>query len=221
MDFNKTNLIPLQTSDAVAASPKRAMRADAAANRELILTTVKQLFCEQGVDQVCMTAIAEAAGVGKGTLYRAFANKGELCLALMDEDMCHFQNTVLQMFRAAYDQPALTRLDTFLDMLVRFMDHQAPLLREAQMQGMLRHTEETSEEEAPRWTSWLHGTLGLLLQEAQQNGEAPELDIPYLVEAIMAPLNADLFLHQRQTLGFDLERISCGLRHLILNGCRG
>jgi hypothetical protein len=70
------------------------------------------------------------------------------------------------------------------------------------------------------WLPWLHQTISRLLEQAQQNGEAANLDIPYLVDAILAPLSADLFLYQREMRGFDLERISQGLRQLVLEGCR-
>jgi AcrR family transcriptional regulator len=218
MNFKEAEIIPLQLSN-TNASPKRAQRADAIANRALILGTAQQLFAEHGVTNICMTAIAEAAGVGKGTLYRGFANKGELCLALLDEDMRIFQNKIIQIFRDKYDQPALTRLDTFLDHLVRFMDFHAPLLREVQMQEASRSFETAEQTSSQKWSSWLHATIGLLLQQAQQNGETSDLDIPYLVDAILAPLNADLFIYQREILGFELERISRGLRQLVSGGC--
>lgn len=219
MQLSENHLIPLHAASNEDSALKRAKRADAVANRALILSVTQQLFAERGVPDVCMAAIAEAAGVGKGTLYRSFANKGELCLALMDEDMRVFQDKTLKLFRDAYNQPALTILDSFLDSLVHFMDFHAPLLCEVQKYDVLRSTEFDTPESPHVWLSWLHETIGVLLQQARQNGEVGKLDIPYLVDAILAPINADLFIYQRQVLGFDLERISRGLRRLVLYGC--
>jgi AcrR family transcriptional regulator len=167
-----------------------------------------------------MATIAEAAGVGKGTLYRGFANKGELCLALLDQEMRDFQNRTLQMLRETYQQPALSRLDAFLHRLVHFTESQAPLLREIQRQGVLHSAAAASHASPNMWLPWLQATVGILLQQAQQNGETTELDIPYLIDAILAPLNADLFTYQREVLGFDLERISAGFRRLVLTGIK-
>ncbi|NJN99648.1 MAG: TetR/AcrR family transcriptional regulator [Anaerolineales bacterium] len=219
MEFNQSNLIPLAAND--QASPhKRAKRADAIANRELILMTAQRLFAERGIAHVCMATIAESAGVGKGTLYRGFAHKGELCLALLDEDMRLFQNQTLRMLRETHDQPALSRLDVFLNSLVYFVERQAPLLREVQLHGPLQDEAVPGHDSPHRWLPWLRTTVGLLLQQAEQTHEADDLDIPYLVDAILAPLSADLFLYQRETCGFDLERISHGLRQLVLAGCK-
>lgn len=219
MEVNKADIIPLQTSGQ-SSTPPRAKRADAIANRELILATAQQLFAKEGVTNVCMAAIAEAAGVGKGTLYRGFANKGELCLALMDEDMRQFQNETLQMLRERRDQEALTRLDTFLGDLVRFMEFHAPLLREAQRQGVLRGELPATPASPMMWLPWLRETISILLRQAEASGETPALDIEYLGDAILAPLNADLFMYQREVLEFDPERISQGYRRLILGGCQ-
>ncbi|HXV99606.1 MAG TPA: helix-turn-helix domain-containing protein [Anaerolineae bacterium] len=219
MDLNQPDIIPLTINESAPAA-KRAKRADAIANRELILATAQRLFAERGIANVCMAAIAETAGVGKGTLYRGFANKGELCLALLDEDMRLFQNETLQILRETHQQPALQRLDSFLNRLVYFMERQAPLLRETQLHGVLQSEAVTTNASPHRWLPWLHQTTSRLLQQAQQNGEAANLDIPYLIDAILAPLSADLFLYQREMRGFDLERISHGLRQLVLEGCR-
>ncbi|MEM7344549.1 MAG: TetR/AcrR family transcriptional regulator [Chloroflexota bacterium] len=218
---NKFETIPIQT--ATPSTPlKRPKRADAIANRALILETAQHLFAQNGIDEVCMAAIAEAAGIGKGTLYRAFTNKGDLCLALMDEDMRLFQNKILQMLAEGADQPPLKRLDVFLDQLTHFLAFHAPLLREVQRQGGLLLAGYATDNSAPHlWLPWLRETIMLLLQQAEQQGEAADLDIPYLADAILAPLNPDIFMYQREVLGFDIERISRGVRRLVLSGCRG
>ena len=218
MNFEESEQIPLQTQ-AVDDVPQRAKRADAIANRALILSTAQHLFSEHGISNVCMSAIAEAAGVGKGTLYRGFANKGELCLALMDEDMRLYQNRTLQMLKDKHDQPALSRLDTFVDSLVHFMDSHAPLLREVQRHGVFQSDVYAQQASPHMWLPWLRDTIGLLLHQAEQQEETSNLDIPYLVDAILAPLAADLFMYQREVLEFDTARISQGLRRLILKGC--
>ena len=167
-----------------------------------------------------MASIAEAAQIGKGTLYRSFANKGALCLALMDEDMRRFQNRTLQRLKEAAAQPALNRLDIFLDMLTHFMDYHAPLMRQVQLHGSLEADPQVRRASPQMWLPWLRDTIRILLQQAEANSETTDLDIPYLVDAILALLNADLFIYQREALAFDIERISQGLRRLVIHGCR-
>ncbi|MFI5777538.1 TetR/AcrR family transcriptional regulator [Nocardia sp. NPDC051570] len=57
--------------------PPRRLRADAARNQQRILAAARELFAERGLD-VTLDDVAEAAGVGVGTVYRRFANKREL-----------------------------------------------------------------------------------------------------------------------------------------------
>jgi len=52
-------------------SPK-AERADAARNRRHLLATARQMLAGQGPDTLTMDALAERAGLGKGTVFRRF-----------------------------------------------------------------------------------------------------------------------------------------------------
>ncbi|MCX4097048.1 TetR/AcrR family transcriptional regulator [Nocardia sp. alder85J] len=63
--------------DPVTTATPRRLRADAARNQQRILTAARQLFAERGLD-VTLDDVAEAAGVGVGTVYRRYANKQEL-----------------------------------------------------------------------------------------------------------------------------------------------
>lgn len=76
------------------ASPPRE-RADAARNRAVVLEAAAALFRHHGVDAVSMDAIAAAAGVGKGTLFRRFGDKAGLATALLDEQERALQEAIL------------------------------------------------------------------------------------------------------------------------------
>jgi AcrR family transcriptional regulator len=67
-----------------AAVVTRPMRADARRNRERVLGAAKQCFARDGADAQ-MDDVANAAGVGVGTVYRHFATKDALVRALADE----------------------------------------------------------------------------------------------------------------------------------------
>lgn len=205
-----TTSIPLHMAEEPAV---QAERSDAVANRERILAATRRLFAEHGPAAVSMSDIVTAAGVGRGTLYRHFPNKGELCLAVMDKEIGEFQNEVLDRLRqmTAVSAPAMTQLDDFLDRLVTFTETYAPLLEEAQRQGLHYFAKK---EGTPQY--WQQATVLGLLQTAVAQGEIPpDLDLDYLADAILAPLNPQLFHYQRAVQGFPPERISAGLRAFV------
>jgi AcrR family transcriptional regulator len=70
-------------------------RADAARNRAAVLDAAAALFREHGVEAVSMDAVAAAAGVGKGTLFRRFGDKAGLAVALLDDQERTLQDAIL------------------------------------------------------------------------------------------------------------------------------
>ncbi len=188
-------------------------RRDAAANRARILMVAEALFAEHGVSAVNMAEIAEEAGVGKGTLYRNFANKGELCLILMDTQLREFQDQRLELMRSQSESgiPCLEQLAEFLEALVAFTEVHMPLLFEVQ-----QDTQALNEREIQRPHFWQYMTAYGLLRSAVRAGELPaDFDSAYMAEALLAPLAPPTFRFQREVLGFDVDRIAEGL-NLIL-----
>jgi AcrR family transcriptional regulator len=70
-------------------------RADAARNRRKVLDAAERLFAQHGIAAVTMDEVAAAAGVGKGTLYRRFTDKGGLAVALLDERERELQQAII------------------------------------------------------------------------------------------------------------------------------
>jgi AcrR family transcriptional regulator len=73
----------LEQSDDAARRPKRA---DARRNRELLVTSARQVFAEEG-GGASMEAIARHAGVGVGTLYRHFPRRIDIVEAVYRDDV--------------------------------------------------------------------------------------------------------------------------------------
>ena len=178
-------------------------RADAARNRDLLLTTARTLFSQQGVAQVTMSAIASSAGVGKGTLYRHFSDKAELCHALLDHEMRGLQTETLRHLRWRGD--AADKLKWFLEQAVRFVDENRDLLCEASSHG------QTSLLQHPAHLWWRQTILGLLREMA------PAGDIDYMTDTLYIMLDAQTLNFQRDALGYSHARIVSGLHNLVDN----
>lgn len=116
----------LTASPAVGPPPVRE-RADAARNRRRVLAAAETLFMERGVAGVTMDDIAQAAGVGKGTLYRRFTDKGGLAGALLSERGVGLQERILGgPPPLGPGAPPVERLEAFtrayLDFQIRHLD---------------------------------------------------------------------------------------------------
>jgi AcrR family transcriptional regulator len=70
-------------------------RRDAARNRELLLDAAQALVERCGAHAVTMDAVAAAAGVGKGTVFRRFDSREGLMAAVLDHSEAEWQAQVM------------------------------------------------------------------------------------------------------------------------------
>jgi AcrR family transcriptional regulator len=193
-------------------SGREAERSDAARNRRVILRTARRLFDERGVTCVTMEEVARASGVGKGTLYRRFSNKGFLCQSLLDEPTRRLQERTLELLRKP-ELSALEKLDAFLDSLVIFTAENLDLLYGG-------HEPLCGADRLERFShpafDWRRSTVLGLLRTAVREGDVDgELDLEYLASALLAPLDVDFFYYQHRVQVLSVQRISRGVRALV------
>lgn len=215
--FKKQEARPRPEASQEGESPRRERR-DASERRQRILDAARDLFASQGVDATTMYEIARAAGVGQGTLYRRYAHKGDLCVALLGENMRRFFDQSQEAIgRAGDDVPALKQLEFLLNDLAIFNETNGPLLGaiDDAAFGQRRGTSYQS----PIYR-WMRETSMLLLNQAAARGETGPIDVEATVDAVLAPLAIDLYLYQRGTLGYSPERIVAALRRLLFDGLR-
>ena len=196
-----------------AETPFKRERRDAVENRERLLAVAKKLFAAQGAENTAMQAVAQAAGVGQGTLYRHFADKAALCHALIKEDLAAFRERVGALLDDATVSP-LARLGLLIGEKNRLTEGHLPLFA-----VMESGTPGGSRRPGPFHT-WLHERIVALLEEAVARGDAAPLDAPFTADALLAAVAPPLYRAQRVELGWSRERIDAAMRRLFVDGVR-
>jgi AcrR family transcriptional regulator len=177
-------------------------RADAARNRERILRAARRLFDERGAGYVSMDEIAEAAGVGKGTLFRRFGSRASLAAAVLSERERDLQEAIIRGEPPlGPGAPACERLIAFGEALLDMLDTHSELLLAAEA-GPARF-------EHPAYRVHRLHTV-LLLSEAD-----PECDSEMLAETLLAALGAELFIYLRRMRGISLARLKEAWREQV------
>ncbi len=205
---------------------ERSERRDASEHRRRILEVARHLFAMHGVDFVSMHQIARAAGVGQGTLYRRYTNKGELCVDLLREQHERFIQEIATQLTTKATSPALEKLDSVLTHIITILEEQGALLGPANIPDMRgSQCEETSAsrrfsfQDTPLYR-WLYSLVAGLLTEAVQREELVELDVPYTADAILATFHPMFYRFQRFERGFSSERILQGVRRIYVEGIK-
>ncbi|SNT33637.1 transcriptional regulator, TetR family [Actinomadura meyerae] len=177
-----------------------AERADAARNRRRILRAAAEVLAARGPEAVTMDEVAKAAGVGVGTVYRRFGDRARLVYAVIDDRERDFQAAFLHgPPPLGPGAPPRERLRAFLHALADRTEAQADLLLMAEADPPDARFRDGS-------YALYHMHLGMLLGRIR-----PGADTAYLADALLAPLAAALFLHQRRTRGMPLDRVKAGL----------
>lgn len=171
-------------------------RSDAARNRVALLEAAQRLVETRGVDAVTMDAVAAAAAVGKGTVFRRFGSREGLMAALLDHNETEWQAAVLSgpapLGPGADPWERLlafgrTRLDTTL--------LHADLIRAAGRAGTRSY--------AAYSFAAMH--VRYLLSELGVDG-----DVALLAVALMAPLEAPVLEQQISVEHIDVDRVYAG-----------
>ena len=178
----------------------RPERADARRNRLKVLEAAERLFAEQGVKNVSLDAIAAAAGVGKGTVFRRFGDRAGLAVALLDEREVELQAKILTgPPPLGPGAPAVERVTAFLEAYLELLDRHVELFVDSE------NASDGARYRIGSYRLW-HRHLALLVEEAR-----PDLDADYTAHVLLAPLAADL--HQAlRSEGFELPRMQSTLR---------
>ncbi|MDT7802420.1 MAG: hypothetical protein QOI78_5853 [Actinomycetota bacterium] len=182
----------------VLGAPVRE-RADAARNRIRVLAAAETLFAERGVDAVTMDDVAAAAGVGKGTLYRRFGDKGGLAMALLDERESALQQRILTgPPPLGPDAPPADRLAAFIEAYLELLSRQLDLV-------LLSETATTG----ARFRTGAHTLWRSHCRHLLETGGATDPEIA--ADILLAALSAEQVRHWLHDRGLSPEALTKSL----------
>ena len=140
-------------------------RADAQRNRERLLAAAREVFADRGVGAP-LDEVARRAGVGNATMYRHFADRRELALAVYADEVDALCERGADLLGAADPGAAL------FDWLGAFVDHVSSKRDLAELG--------TADQPSSRYAQWheaMHRTAANLVDRARQAGAVrPDLD---------------------------------------------
>ncbi|WNQ10049.1 TetR/AcrR family transcriptional regulator [Paenibacillus aurantius] len=163
---------------------------------ENIIENAKCLFREHGVDQVSMHQIAQSAGIGQASLYRRYANKGDLCFELIKENFSCFTVDIRAYLAESQEKPIRDRLENVIRCAIPFLEKQGPFIEEIKKSHV--ETGRKSFYQSPAYM-FLHETIRGLLVKGIESGELAPLDPVLAAHMVLGVLAPELYLHLRDS----------------------
>ncbi|KUO08973.1 TetR/AcrR family transcriptional regulator [Streptomyces sp. DSM 15324] len=185
------------------AGDEPCLRADAARNRARLLDAAARLIAEHGAAGVTMEAVAAAAKVGKGTVFRRFGDRTGLLMALLDHSE--------QKMQAAFlggppplgpGAPPVERLRAFGIALLRRLAGEMDLQLAAEAAADRRYAVPAHRVQ--------HSHVVLLLRQT-----LPRADHELLAHTLMGYLNPALVHHLTRRCGVPMARLEDGWTDLV------
>lgn len=178
-------------------------RVDVARNRASILRHAERLVARDGAEALRIADVAQAAGLGAGSIYRAFGSKSGLLLALLDESERLLQEELLRGEPPlGPGAPAGERVIAFVLALHDLTVRQRAVLVAADAGTPL------ARQHTGAHAAW-RTHLTLLLRDA-----APASDPEVLAELLLAALAPSVHVHLLDERGLAPERLTAELERV-------
>lgn len=187
------------------AHPRRRERADAVRNRERIVIAAADLFAGEQSETVTVDAIAERAGVGKGTVFRRFGSLEGLLEAALAPAVDELRIAVESgdgPLGPGGDATPRARLDAYVDALLDFVWANRRLIRGLESRRPFAYYANPASE------FWI-AELARRVRAAD-----PAVDAGHRGFAVFTNMRADVLEYLTEHCGYTKERIRHALHQL-------
>ena len=187
---------PLPSLPVVGPEPERS---DAARNRAKILDAAERLVAKHGIENVSMDMLAEAAGVGKGTIFRRFGDRAGLARALLDEHVRNLQETLIRGEPPlGPGAPPVERLRAFGHAMIDLLEAHGDVILAGESGSPCARFR------SPPYQAHRAHVMSLLVELD------PRLDSEYHADSLLSVLAADQYRHLRRERQMPVARVRAG-----------
>jgi AcrR family transcriptional regulator len=173
------------------------------------LDAARELIAESGVDALTMDALAERAGVGKGTVFRRFGSRTGLMMTLLSDSEAAFQE------RFMFGPPPLGPGARGVDRLIAFGVQRIAFVLEHGDLAAAAEGSTNSRYEVPA------AVLAQRHIEFLLRDEGMDADPWLMAMALSATLDPDRLLHAVRVHKLPPERLAASWRELVTRVVRG
>lgn len=170
-----------------------------------ILHTANHLFTEHGVESVSMHQIAKSVGIGQGTLYRRYSNKGDLCMDMMKENFEIFISEIDEYLTEGAQLPVHERLSGVMRKMIAFID------KEFKWLGVVHSFHKIEDHKGDFFQSrpylYLHHVLSSLIKEAVEKEQMQPIDPAYSAHSFISIQSPHTYKQLRCVMGYTCEQI--------------
>ena len=190
--------------------PRRRGRPPIAGLRDSILRAAEAAFTRQDYHEVQMDQVAEACGVGKGTLYRHFPSKRALYLGVMFEGIARLRAELEAAIGT--EEPPVRKIRRIVHRtLAHFWDRRFFF-------SLIHRNEHKPEGEAREWLRHREALSGLIqdtLQAAMVAGHVRAIDAQTAAEMLLGMMRG---VNRYRTKDADLEELVTAVVDVFMRG---
>jgi TetR/AcrR family transcriptional regulator len=167
------------------------MAAESPSSRDKILDVAEALFARRGFSGVGMRELADAAGLGKSSLFHHFRTKSQLYFEVIDRVLGRIEERLTPVLRSAV--PTLAKVDNAIDALIDALAEH-PTTARLLLRSLFEDDDFPTEAQEPEQAAAdarLHRLLAAirsLLQEGVEQGVFRPVSVPHTMQTLIGAL---------------------------------
>lgn len=194
---------------------------DKEAKKHEILTAAMQVFAKKGVANTKMSDVAEAAGIGKGTIYEYYENKDDIFAEAFHHFMDVMENNMAKRLFKIQDPVKKLKemIKSWVDAMKSHSFEFMEILMDFWAEGV-RHKEKTTVFDLKKMYDEYRAMVAAILEDGISRGSIRKVNTKVMASIIIGSIDGMMLQWILDHDVFDLDEAADVLCKTIINGLK-